>query len=157
MTLNGEVREWLNQAGKDILTAPEIKWTLGSTALTLPVTTVTLQKGEKKKVVITQHPDHRLKFWTPDTPDLYTLLLTVNGKKQVYDCKATRFGWRQFKIVGDEFQLNGKKIQCFGDIQHPFSAYIGSRRFRLCVVSDDQGLWWKCGSPARAALAACLL
>ena len=75
----------------------------------MPVTTVTLQKGEKKKVVITQHPDHRLKFWTPDTPDLYTLLLTVNGKKQVYDCKATRFGWRQFKIVGDEFQLNGKK------------------------------------------------
>ena len=129
VTLNGEVREWVNQAGKDILTAPEIKWTLGSTALTLPVTTVTLQKGEKKKVVITQHPDHRLKFWTPDTPDLYTLLLTVNGKKQVYDCKATRFGWRQFKIVGDEFQLNGKKIQCFGDIQHPFSAYICSRRF----------------------------
>lgn len=70
-----------------------------------------------------------MKFWTPDTPDLYTLLLTVNGKKQVYDCKATRFGWRQFKIVGDEFQLNGKKIQCFGDIQHPFSAYICSRRF----------------------------
>lgn len=129
VTLNGEVREWVNQAGKDILTAPEIKWTLGSTALTMPVTTVTLQKGEKKKVVITQHPDHRLKFWTPDTPDLYTLLLTVNGKKQVYDCKATRFGWRQFKIVGDEFQLNGKKIQCFGDIQHPFSAYICSRRF----------------------------
>lgn len=129
VTLDGEVREWVNQAGKDILTAPEIKWTLGSTALTLPVTTVTLQKGEKKKVVITQHPDHRLKFWTPDTPDLYTLLLTVNGKKQVYDCKATRFGWRQFKVVGDEFQLNGKKIQCFGDIQHPFSAYICSRRF----------------------------
>lgn len=31
--------------------------------------------------------------------------------------------------MGDEFQLNGKKIQCFGDIQHPFSAYICSRRF----------------------------
>jgi len=70
-----------------------------------------------------------LKSWTPDTPDLYTLLLNIEDKKQTYDCKATRFGWRQFKIVGDEFQLNGKKIQCFGDIQHPFSAYICSRRF----------------------------
>ena len=129
ITLNGEVREWINQAGKDILTAPEIKWTLGNTALTMPVTTVVLQKGEKKKVIITQKPDDKLKYWTPDTPELYTLLLTVNGKKQIYDCKATRFGWRQFKIVGDEFQLNGKKIQCFGDIQHPFSAYICSRRF----------------------------
>lgn len=43
--------------------------------------------------------------------------------------KPPSFGWRQFKIVGGEFQLNGKKIQCFGDIQHPFSAYICSRRF----------------------------
>ena len=90
ITLNGEVREWINQAGKDILTAPEIKWTLGNTALTMPVTTVVLQKGEKKKVIITQKPDDKLKYWTPDTPELYTLLLTVNGKKQIYDCKATR-------------------------------------------------------------------
>ncbi len=129
ITLDGEVKEWVNQAGKDILTAPEIKWTLGNTALTMPATTIVLQKGEKKKVIITQAPDDKLKFWTPEAPELYTLLLTVNGRKQIYDRKATRFGWRQFKIVGNEFQLNGKKIQCFGDIQHPFSAYICSRRF----------------------------
>ncbi|WP_259333027.1 sugar-binding domain-containing protein [Bacteroides thetaiotaomicron] len=49
LTLNGEVREWVNQAGKDILTAPEIKWTLGSTALTMPVTTVTLQKRREEE------------------------------------------------------------------------------------------------------------
>lgn len=129
ITVDGEVREWINQAGKDILTAPEIKWTLGGRALSMPSTTLILQKGEKKKITITQKPGDKLKYWTPDTPDLYTLLLTVNGKKQVYDCKGTRFGWRQFQIVGDEFQLNGKKVQCFGDIQHPFSAYICSRRF----------------------------
>lgn len=129
ITLNGEIKEWINQAGKDILTAPEMKWSLGSTALAMPATPVVLQKGEKKKIVITQTPGDKLKCWTPDTPDLYTLLLTVDGKKQTYDCKATRFGWRQFKIAGNEFQLNGKKIQCFGDIQHPFSAYICSRRF----------------------------
>lgn len=52
LTLNGEVREWVNQAGKDILTAPEIKWTLGSTALTMPVTTVTLQKERRRKLLL---------------------------------------------------------------------------------------------------------
>ena len=56
-------------------------------------------------------------------------MLTLNDKRQQIDCKAERFGWRQFKIVGEDFHLNGKRIQCFGDIQHPFSAYICSRRF----------------------------
>lgn len=129
ITIEGEIKEWVNHAGKDVLTAPEIKWSLGDVALTMPSTAIVLQKGETKKVTISRNPDNGLKYWTPDTPHLYTLLLKVNGKKQIYDCKATRFGWRQFKIVGDEFQLNGQKIQCFGDIQHPFSAYICSRRF----------------------------
>ena len=129
ITLGGVVKEWINHAGKDVLTAPEISWSLGETALTIPAESITLRAGESQTVTIRHQVNDALKYWTPDTPDLYTLLLNVEDKKQTYDCKATRFGWRQFKIVGDEFQLNGKKIQCFGDIQHPFSAYICSRRF----------------------------
>jgi len=129
ITLGGVVKEWVNHAGKDVLTAPEISWSLGETVLTIPSEFVILRAGESKTITVRHQVNDVLKYWTPDTPYLYTLLLNVNDKKQTYDCKATRFGWRQFKIVGDEFQLNGKKIQCFGDIQHPFSAYICSRRF----------------------------
>jgi beta-galactosidase len=129
ITLNGVVKEWVNHAGKDVLTAPEINWSLGETALTVSSEPIILRAGESTTVTVHQKVDNCLKYWTPDTPNLYTLLLSLGDKKQAYDCKATRFGWRQFKIVGDEFQLNGKKIQCFGDIQHPFSAYICSRRF----------------------------
>lgn len=129
IALNGVVKEWVNHAGKDVLTAPEINWSLGETALTIPSEPITLRAGESKTVTVRQKVNNNLKYWTPDTPNLYTLLLSLGDKKQTYDCKATRFGWRQLKLVGDEFQLNGKKIQCFGDIQHPFSAYICSRRF----------------------------
>ena len=129
ITLGGVVKEWVNHAGKDVLTAPEISWSLGETVLTIPSEFVILRAGESKTITVRHQVNDVLKYWTPDTPYLYTLLLNVNDKKQTYDCKATRFGWRQFKIVGGEFQLNGKKIQCFGDIQHPFSAYICSRRF----------------------------
>lgn len=129
LTLNGCVKEWNNCAGKDVLTAPEINWNLGETALTLSAEAVMLRAGESKTITICRPMKGELKYWTPDAPNLYTLLLTVDAEKQTYDCKSTRFGWRQFRIVGDEFQLNGKKIQCFGDIQHPFSAYICSRRF----------------------------
>ena len=124
ITLGGVVKEWVNHAGKDVLTAPEISWSLGETVLTIPSEFVILRAGESKTITVRHQVNDVLKYWTPDTPYLYTLLLNVNDKKQTYDCKATRFGWRQFKIVGGEFQLNGKKIQCFGDIQHPFSAYI---------------------------------
>ncbi|GHV24885.1 hypothetical protein FACS1894176_02150 [Bacteroidia bacterium] len=88
-----------------------------------------LKAGETKTVTIRAQINNEIKKWSPTEPNLYTLVLNVNGKKQIYDIKATRFGWRQLKIVGNEFQLNGEKIQCYGDIQHPFSAYVCSRRF----------------------------
>ena len=130
IAIAGEVKEWLNHAGTDVLTAPEPNWSLGKTVLSLPETpAVTLAAGETKTIVLSKAVTEELAYWSPENPALYTALLKVKERRQTADCKATRFGWRQFKIVGDEFQLNGEKIQCFGDIQHPFSAYICSRRF----------------------------
>ncbi|MBO7331055.1 MAG: beta-galactosidase, partial [Alistipes sp.] len=129
VTIGGDIREWINIAGKDILSAAEIDWKLGESALSIPEQKITLQGGESRKITLVQKVDGELKFWSPDEPNLYTLLLSLNDNRQQVDCKAERFGWRQFKIVGEDFHLNGKRIQCFGDIQHPFSAYICSRRF----------------------------
>ena len=129
LEIGGDIREWINLAGKDVLSAPEISWKLGESALTIPRQKVTLKAGEARKITLTQSVNGELKFWSPAEPNLYTLLLTLNDKHQQIDCKAERFGWRQFKIVGEDFHLNGERIQCFGDIQHPFSAYICSRRF----------------------------
>lgn len=92
IALNGVVKEWVNHAGKDVLTAPEINWSLGETALTIPSEPITLRAGESKTVTVRQKVDNNLKYWTPDTPNLYTLLLSLGDKKQTYDCKATRFG-----------------------------------------------------------------
>ena len=127
--IGGDIREWINLAGKDVLSAPEINWELGESALSVPKQKITIKGGEVCRITLVQKVDNELKLWSPDAPNLYTLLLTLDGKRQRIDCKAERFGWRQFKIVGEDFHLNGKRIQCFGDIQHPFSAYICSRRF----------------------------
>jgi beta-galactosidase len=131
ITLSGKVKEWINCADfSNTLSAAEIAWTLGNTALQIPSEkNIELAAGETRTVILQQTVNGELNCWSPAQPNLYTLLLNINGKKQMLDCKSTRFGWRQLKIVGDEFQLNGEKIQCFGDIQHPFSAYICSRRF----------------------------
>ena len=127
---SGDIREWINKAFSDGKEAnPEINWELGNVAMSVASENITIMPGETKTVSIKSKVDDQLKKWSPNTPNLYALLLNIQEGKNVYDCKATRFGWRQLKIVNDEFQLNGEKIQCFGDIQHPFSAYICSRRF----------------------------
>ena len=128
--LSGDVKEWINKSqSEDIVTAPEINWEFGNTVMTVLSPNVELNPGEIKTIIIRAKVDNKLKKWSPKEPFLYSILLNVNGKNSIYDCKATRFGWRQFTIVGNEFHLNGEKIQCFGDIQHPFSAYICSRRY----------------------------
>lgn len=128
--LSGNICEWINKAFSSGKNAnPEIDWNLGNTAMSIASDYIDILPGETKTISVRTGVNDRLKKWSPDSPNLYTLLLNIEDKKNTYDCKATRFGWRQFKIEGDEFHLNGEKIQCFGDIQHPFSAYICSRRF----------------------------
>ena len=127
-SLGGTVKQWINDAGTDVSTAPEPRSHIGASTLEMPAVNVSLKAGETKVVNVSSKVSGELEFWSPDTPNLYVLELSLSGK-EVADLKATRFGWRELKIVGDEFQLNGSRIQCFGDIQHPFSAYICSRRF----------------------------
>ncbi len=130
VSLAGNVQEWINQSGKDVIGAPEIKWALGKKSLIkVKALQTTLQPGESKKITISTKVKRRLKYWNPTSPNLYTALLSINKQQQVLDTKTERFGWRQFKIHGTDFYLNGSKIQCFADIQHPFGAYVESRRF----------------------------
>lgn len=131
ISVEGDIRKWKNNnQSKNPMLAPEISWELESRpALRVVSHKIELRPGETKTINIGTKVDNKLETWSPDSPNLYTLLLDVKNGKHTYDRKSTRFGWRQFKIVGDEFQLNGNKIQCFGDIQHPFGPYVCSRRF----------------------------
>ena len=129
VSVSGPVKEWINKAGKDLLSAPEINWSLGEKAIEFPPVTVTLAPGEKKKTELKVLVNGKLKLWEPGAPNLYTFQLEIRRNNDVIDCKTERFGWRQLTIKGKDFYLNGKRVQCFADIQHPFGAYICSRRF----------------------------
>ena len=132
LSLAAGVRRWINHADHaDILSGPVPSWELGDTAMCIPATRpVTIGAGETEEIVLAAMPNGALSHWTPDTPNLYTAVVTLTDDKgREFDLKTERFGWRQLTLEGRDFMLNGKKIQCFGDIQHPFSAYITSRRF----------------------------
>ena len=130
VTVGGEVSPWVNLAGKDVLSSPEPKWKLDAPVLQFPGQQATVPSGATAKVTLQILVGGKLKLWSPDTPNLYGSVITVSGgDAKVVDNKYTRFGWRQFHIVGKQFLLNGKPIQFFSDLGHPFGPFVCSRRY----------------------------
>ncbi len=127
--IGGAVQPWVNLAGKDVLDAPEPKWRLDASVMNLPVQMVALKAGETKQVVLGDKAGGRLKFWSPETPNLYGMVICLKDSDGQVDRRYERFGWRQFKIAGKDFLLNGKKIRMYGDFMHPFGPFINSRRY----------------------------
>ena len=127
--VSGTVQPWVNLAGTNVLDAPEPKWRLDTPAMSLPAQRVTLKPGETKVITLAEKVAGRLKFWSTDAPNLNGLVLSVDAAGQPVDRSFTRFGWRQCKIVGKEFQLNGRKMTMFGDLLHPFGPFVNSRRY----------------------------
>ena len=130
LELKGEIYEWINKAGKDTLSAPEPKWTLSKNPrLSLPEVKVAIPANSSKTLTLKVAPNGKLKLWSPNEPNLYMSLFEILESGKVKDKKTARFGWREFKVVGDHFELNGEKIKLHADFLHPFSAVICSRRY----------------------------
>jgi Glycosyl hydrolases family 2, sugar binding domain/Glycosyl hydrolases family 2/Glycosyl hydrolases family 2, TIM barrel domain len=128
--LAGNVREWINEAGKSVLDAPEVKWKLADKAdLEFSDQQVTLAPGETKTVTLTAKVDGHLKFWSPSSPNLYGALLTLSANGKLIDTKYQRFGWRQFTIDGNKFLLNGEPIVMHGDSWHFLGIPQMTRRY----------------------------
>jgi hypothetical protein len=61
-------------------------------------------------------PDPRL--WSPDDPYLYRAVVQLLADGKVIDEKNVQFGFREFRIEGIHFNLNGKRINLRGDGWH---------------------------------------
>jgi len=129
--INAEVKKWYNLAGRTINESPEEKSELAEQAsltfseekkISLPANTVT-------KVVIEKAVSGELDYWTPETPDLYGVVVSVKENNAVVDKKYERFGWRQFTISGDRLLLNGKQISLRGDSWHFMGVPQMTRRY----------------------------
>lgn len=126
--IGGDVRPWKNLAGDDVLSSPEQKWTLQSPVMQLIEQEIILPAGQTRTLTLRQSVQNQLRFWSPQQPDLYAAILDVKAGQDVIDRKYTRFGWRQFEIKEGGFYLNGEKIRLYGDILHPFSSFVMTRR-----------------------------
>ncbi|WP_051697827.1 glycoside hydrolase family 2 protein [Prevotella sp. 10(H)] len=131
ISLDAEVRKWYNLAGRTINESPEEKSELaklaalvfpGERKVILPANTIT-------KITIEQAVTNELEYWTPDTPNLYGLVVNLKENKKVVDKKYDRFGWRQFTIDGNRLLLNGEQISLRGDSWHFMGVPQMTRRY----------------------------
>ena len=118
VSISGDIREWKNLAGKTILSAPVPNWKLGGKAMSVSKTKADIAANSTSKVVISVPVDGQLKYWTTETPNLYGLIMDVNGSANKIDCKYQRFGWRQWAFEGTQQCLNGKPFELRGDSWH---------------------------------------
>jgi beta-galactosidase/beta-glucuronidase len=130
ISVSGDVREWINDAGNSVLEAPDVKWRLARrSSLKLAAREMTLAPGESRTITLTAKVNGRLKLWNPNTPNLYGLLLTVSADRKPVDVKYQRFGWRQFTFDKNKLLLNGQLITLRGDSWHFLGVPQMTRRY----------------------------
>lgn len=130
LLVGGNIRQWINQAGSDVYSAPVPAWTLGDTVITVTKSKVTLEPNSKHKLTLNiRVNDSELKYWTPDSPNLYAIVLDVMSGKRSVDRKYERFGWREFSLQGMQLLLNGKPIVLKSDSWHFMGIPQMSRRY----------------------------
>ena len=135
--VGGAVQPWINEAGseagneagKDVRAAPAPRWRLAAAVLGLPLQSVRLAPGASATVMLRAKVGGRLRFWTPDAPNLYGLTVSVSRDGRTVDRQWTRFGWREFSFQGDRQLLNGKPFALRGDSWHFLGIPQMTRRY----------------------------
>lgn len=127
--IKGLVRQWMNEAGKDIISAAEPKWSLGNPVMEISSVTGTVGPKMTTTLTIRVPVKGELNYWTMDTPNLYGLILDVSQGTETRDRFYERFGWRQWGISGRDVTLNGKPITLLGDAGHFLGVQYQTRRF----------------------------
>lgn len=141
LNITGDVFEWINRTGTDVLSAPIPAWELGQKTLRIPETKVVTSARSQKKVSIrVPVSDGALRYWSPEHTDLYALLLTIKDGKQTLDTKYERFGWRQWSISGNSYMLNGNPIQLHGDSWHFMGIPQMTRRYAWAWFTAIKGM-----------------
>ncbi|HEY0257439.1 MAG TPA: glycoside hydrolase family 2 TIM barrel-domain containing protein, partial [Candidatus Methylacidiphilales bacterium] len=126
----GSVYPWISMALKEAVDAPVPNWKLGEEAsLNVPASHVTVPAHGDQVVTVQQKVGTSLKFWTPEDPNLYGLLVNLkNGGTQI-DCKYIRFGWRQITFRDSALLLNGNPLVLKGDSWHFLGIPQMTRRY----------------------------
>jgi Glycosyl hydrolases family 2, sugar binding domain/Glycosyl hydrolases family 2/Glycosyl hydrolases family 2, TIM barrel domain len=128
-SFGGNIVPWINQAGTDMISAPVPRWSLGQPVATVKAAESEIGPRTTKTLTIQVPVKDELKSWTPETPNLYALVVDILQDGKTEDRFYQRFGWRQWGIQGRNVTLNGKTYQLLGESGHLLGVPYMTRRY----------------------------
>ena len=76
-------------------------------------------------------------LWTAETPHLYTLVLSLyDAEGALVEARSTKVGFREVKISGQQFLVNGVPVKLYGVNRHDHSEYGGKSVTRQEMEAD---------------------
>jgi beta-galactosidase len=92
---------------------------IGAVAATLPI-----RRTGQTITNLYLNPVVPISLWSPDSPKLYQVLVTVNADGVIHS-RVVTIGFRQAAFEPDGFYLNGERLQIFGLNRHQLYPYTG--------------------------------
>jgi Glycosyl hydrolases family 2, sugar binding domain/Glycosyl hydrolases family 2, TIM barrel domain/Glycosyl hydrolases family 2 len=127
--LGGRIQPWISAAGTEMLSAPVPKGSLGDQVADVAAIEGRVGPRMTTTLVLRRSIKDELKFWTPESPNLYGLVLDLQQNGNIEDRFYQRFGWRQWGIAGRDVTLNGKPYQLRADSGHLLGVSYMTRRY----------------------------
>lgn len=109
--------------------------------------------ANSKKVVELKTPEISPKLWTPDSPNLYDVSVTLSENGKACDKATQRFGFRTFGTQNEKLLLNGKPIWLRGANHFPHGvkyndAKLAKKFVRLAKEGNVNSTRLVCGQPS---------
>ena len=116
----------------------DVKDSSGSTTLlSLPAQTITIAAGDTDTVKVSQ-PWANPILWSPDQPNLLRLHSQILDDTTVIDQETRQFGFREVWIEGNQYRLNGIRLNLIGTSLNWHSQFINTKRYTY-MYPDNWG------------------
>ena len=94
-------------------------------------------KGNQEKEVVLQAKVESPEKWTAETPNLYSILLTLkNSKGEIREIEQTDFGFRKIEIKNSKLLINGQSVLLKGVNRHEFDPDLGMAITENSMIKD---------------------
>lgn len=107
LELEIEVRNWMEKDVRDLVVEAELFDKCGRSVFKKPLSAKTSVKEAKSAKVRLEAEVRDVMKWSAETPDLYTLLLTLKNSYGVIEYKSLRIGFRTMELKNGNFLVNG--------------------------------------------------
>ncbi|MHA2186515.1 MAG: glycoside hydrolase family 2 TIM barrel-domain containing protein, partial [Promethearchaeota archaeon] len=82
------------------------------------------------------------KLWTPDTPNIYDLTISLIKDKIAYDSYTLSIGIRTIEVKGDQILLNGEPVYLTGFGRHEDFPIVGRGYIPAVIIKDYSLMKW---------------